>query len=322
MKIYALHRFLFVAFVATALSLSALAQIQPGQILAAKIDGEVRKIAVDGTTAPLKAGDKLSETDTVTTGKESSVVLVFMNGSSVKLGPESRLAIDEFKMDPFAEDIELSKLTAEPSVSKTTLNLSYGEMVGDVKKLNTSSSYSIKTPVGAAGIRGTIYRIVFRPSSDGKAFFTVTTQSGLVVMEGVSAQEIPIAEGKEVVVEIDVPDTPGAEAAAPVVVTQDIPPATQALITSEAAIITQTEQVTTFTPTPPADTPPAETPAEETKEEEKQEETPAETPSEKPTETPTETQPKAQTDTTPQTPTTPPKPTTPAQNLTPGAGGS
>lgn len=256
MKISSLHRFLFVAFVATALSLSAHAQTEPGQILAARVDGQVLKLAPDGTSVPLNAGDKLNETDIITTGKDSSVVLVFMNGSSVKLAAESRLAIDEFKMDPFAGDIEPSKLQGEPTVSRTTLNLSYGEMVGDVKKLNASSSYSIKTPVGAAGIRGTIYRIVFRPTSDGKAFFTVSTQSGEVVMQGVTAQDIPIPEGKEVVVEIDVPDVPGGEAAAPVVVTQDIPPETQALITSEAQVIAQTEQVTTFTPPPPSSPPP------------------------------------------------------------------
>ena len=103
-----------------------------------------------------------------------------MNGSSVRIGADSRLAIEEFKMDPLAAPISNpSALKAEPSKSKTVLNLSYGEMVGDVKKLNSSSSYSIKTPVGAAGIRGTIYRIVFRPSSDGKAFFTISTAGGV-----------------------------------------------------------------------------------------------------------------------------------------------
>lgn len=267
MKISTLHRFLLCAFVATALSLAAHAQTQAGQILAAKVEGEVLKIAADGTTAPLSNGAKIAETDTITTGKNSSVVLVFMNGSSVKLGADSRLAIDEFKMDPLGEDLEVSKLQAEPTVSQTKLNLSYGEMVGDVKKLNTSSNYSIKTPVGAAGIRGTIYRIVFRPTSDGKAFFTVSTAAGLVVMTGVTEQEIPIPVDKEVVVEIDVPETPGETAAPPVVVTQDIPAETKTLIQTESQTITQTVQETTFTPPPPTTpdpTPPSE-PQPETK---------------------------------------------------------
>lgn len=237
------------------LSLNASAQTQVGQIKAAKIEGEVLKLNKDGTSTQIRDNEALTESDVLTTGKGSSVVLVFMNGSSIKLGAESRLAIDEFKMDPLAENITLSPTMAgEPTVSKTALNLSYGELVGDVKKLNKSSSYSIKTPVGAAGIRGTLFRIVFRPSADGKAFFTVSTQDGHVVMQGVTTQEIPIETGKEVVVTVDVPTTPTTPGetppppAAPVIVTQDIPAATSALITAASVSIAQTVQETTFTP--------------------------------------------------------------------------
>ena len=255
MKISAL-RFVLIAAVAIFLSLNADAQTQAGQIKAARIENQVSKLLANGTTVPLKDGDTLTETDTVITGKGASVVLVFMNGSSVKLGADSRLAIDEFKMDPLADSLDPSTLKNEPTVSQTKLNLAYGEMVGDVKHLNTSSSYSIKTPVGAAGIRGTIYRIVFRPSADGKAFFTVTTAEGRVVMTGVTEGEIPIPAGKEVTVTVDIPDNKTTAPAAPVVVTQDIPAATTALITAASTTIAQSVQTTNFTPTPPTPPPP------------------------------------------------------------------
>ncbi len=255
-------RFLFGAFVAIALSLNSWAQTQVGQIKAARVENQVSKQLADGSTALVKNGDSLTEKDIIITGEGASVVLVFMNGSSIKLGANSRLAIDEFKMDPLAEDINTASLKAEPSVSKTTLNLAYGEMVGDVKKLNTSSTYSIKTPVGAAGIRGTIFRIVFRPASNGKAYFTVSTAEGRVVMQGVTTSEIPIVAGKEVVVTIDVPTDKSTTAAPPVVVTQDIPPATAALIVTATQHIAETIQQTTFTPPPtPPVPPPAPTPS-------------------------------------------------------------
>jgi FecR-like protein len=225
MKITA-FRFLLCALLSAVFSLQASAQTQPGQIKAARVENEVRKLLTDGTTAPVKNGDVLTEQDVITTGKGASVVLVFMNGSSVKLGGDSRLAIDEFKMDPLAEDLHTGGLQAEPSVSKTQLNLAYGEMVGDVKKLNTSSTYSIKTPVGAAGIRGTIFRIVFRPDGNGKALFTISTSEGKVVMEGVTDAEIPVDAGKEVVVTIDLPDTAGKVVLPPVIITRDLTPAT------------------------------------------------------------------------------------------------
>jgi hypothetical protein len=242
-----------------ALSLNASAQTQAGQIKAAKPEGEVMKVNKDGTTTAIHNNDALTETDVITTGAGASVVLVFMNGSTVRLGANSRLAIDEFKMDPLAEDLKMSDYSSrektEPSVSKTALNLSYGELVGDVKHLNKSSSYSVKTPVGAAGIRGTIFKIVYTPQADGKAFFTVSTAEGLVVMQGVTEKEIPIASGKEVVVTVDIPTTTNANGqtpppAAPVIETKDLTPATQNAIIETSTNIAATVQATTFTSTP------------------------------------------------------------------------
>lgn len=259
MKISTLLRFLSCAFVATALSLNAVAQTALGQIRAARVQGEVQKISDGGQAVALKDGDLVVQSDSVATGKGASVVLVFQNGSSVRLGPDSRLKIEDFLMDPLDEPISNpSALKEEPSKSKTTLNLSYGEMVGDVKKLNSSSSYSIKTPVGAAGIRGTIYRIVFRPSSDGKAFFQIQTAEGLVVMEGVAnVANVEVGENKEVVVEIDT-EKPGP----PVVTTKDISPADAAIIKAAAQELVQTLQNTTIDNAPP--TPPQEEKKDET----------------------------------------------------------
>jgi hypothetical protein len=239
MKIFAL-RFLFCAFMATAISVSAAAQMIAGTITVLRADGSVSRIAADGTTTTLKATDTLQESDTVATGNGASAILLFSNGSTIKLGADSRLKIEEFQQDPFSDVQRVSEIKQEPSRSRTSLNLSYGELVGDVKKLNGASQYSIKTPVGAAGIRGTIYRIVFRPTSDGKAFFTVQTAEGQVVMEGVTPNLIPVDAGAEVVVEIDT-----ATNGEPKVVTSALSPATVALIQTEArAIITAVENST------------------------------------------------------------------------------
>jgi hypothetical protein len=252
MKISMLFRLLFCMFAATTfLAVGAFAQSAAGQIRAAKVEGQVTKVQADGTTTPLKNGDSLTETDSVVTGKNSSVVLVFANGSSVKVGADSRLGIDEFKMDPLDEEIKPSELKQEKSVSQTKLNLAYGEMVGSVKKLNTASSYSVKTPVGAAGIRGTVFRVTFRQGADGKALFAVSTAEGKVVLEGVTSNEIPVDAGNEVLVDVDTDDP-----ANPKVLTQDLPPATKALIESASQTITDALKDVVLPPgegsTPPA----------------------------------------------------------------------
>lgn len=234
MRIPALVRVLLWSILAGLLPLAASAQTSLGQIIVAKVQGQVTKIGADGASVALKDGDPLVESDTVVTAKQSGVVLVFANGSSVKVGSDSRLAVEEFKMDPLTEDVRPGTLKAEPNKSKTTLNLSYGEMVGDVKKLNSSSTYSIKTPVGAAGIRGTVYRIVFTPSANGRASFQVQTAEGIVVVQGVTEREVPVAAGKEVVVEIDSTNPAGAN-----VITRDLSPENQAAIKDAAQAITE-----------------------------------------------------------------------------------
>jgi hypothetical protein len=258
-------RFLFGAFVATALSLTAWAQTKPGLIKAVKVQGEVYKLTTDGQSVKLTEGAILTESDTVTTGKASSVVLVFMNGSSIKLAQDSKLAVDEFKMDPEETSIKVSTLEREPSVSKTQLSLTYGEMVGEVKHLNRDggSYFNIKTPVGAAGIRGTTFRIVFRPTGDGKAFnFTLSTAEGVVLFTGTTqgAGGVDVPQNKEVVVTGQIDPVTHQVTSMQVSDVQNISPA--AMLQINGAIgdaISQAQQITVFTPTeqqnPPA--PPA-----------------------------------------------------------------
>ncbi len=264
---------------ATLLCSSAGAQTasQPGQIKAAKVTGTVTAIK-DGTTITVESGTELSQGYTVTTGKNSSVVLVFSNGATLNLAGETSLAIDEFTQDPFAEEVAVSKMTAEPSTSRTKLNLSRGELVGNVKKLNydAGSSFNIQTPVGAAGIRGTTFRIVFRPDGTGKAFFSLTTVEGNVVLAAgtvnlPSETSVPDNKEVEVVIDVNVDATTGAVTvavgSAPPIVVADAAPTSVAQVAATAQQIATAVAAVTFTspapptpPQPPAGTPPPDTP--------------------------------------------------------------
>jgi hypothetical protein len=262
-------RFAFCALVAITLSLNALAQTAVGVIKAARVTGEVTKIS-GGNSVQLKNGDTLTENDAIKTGTNGGVVLVFMNGSTIKLGPTSHLRIDEFKMDPLGADINVANLKTEPSVSKTRLQLTEGELVGNVKTLNRAqgSEYSIRTPVGAAGIRGTTFRIVYRPTSDGKAFtFQLSTAEGVVLFEGTAttaASGIEVSGDQEIVVTATVDPTTGAiTVSAPESASPISAEAAQSLQTATAEIV-QTQQQTVFTPAdqqggnpPPPPQPPA-----------------------------------------------------------------
>src|SRR5690606_6455820 len=140
-----------------------------------------------------------------------------------------------------------AEMTEEPSVSRTKLNLTRGELVGNVKTLRKEqgSSFTVQTPAGAAGIRGTTFRIVFRPDGTGRAFFTLTTLEGEVgfstVTGTVDAPQALVANSQEVVVEVDVDDTTGEVT----IVTPIADIATQTAATGDIAAINEAVQQVT-----------------------------------------------------------------------------
>jgi hypothetical protein len=58
-------------------------------------------------------------------------------------------------------------MEGEPSASETVLDLQLGDMVLDVKKLDKQSSFNIESPVGTAGIRGTIPYLQVMETKEG-----------------------------------------------------------------------------------------------------------------------------------------------------------
>lgn len=179
------------------------------QIKAARVVGQVTVMRAQGAAVALRNGDSLQAGDVVVTAKESSVVLVFSNGSTVSVAQDSKVAVDEFTQDPFAADVKLTELKEEPTTLHTKLNLTYGELVGNVKKLKGASTFEVQTPVGAAGIRGTTFRLVFRPAGNGKAFFTLSTASGTVIFQGITGAPIPVEENREVDIEAKIDEKTG-----------------------------------------------------------------------------------------------------------------
>ncbi|HEY1847971.1 MAG TPA: FecR domain-containing protein, partial [Opitutaceae bacterium] len=241
----------------------ALAQTGPsaplrvkGQINAARVQGHVEAVSkVDGKSRVLKDGDALSEQTTVVTAPGSSVILVFSNGATVNVASDSNLDIEQFDQDPFAGEIKPSELKAEVGTSTTRLNLTRGELVGKVVHLNVDhgSEFTVQTPVGAAGIRGTTFKIVFRPGPNGKTFFSITTSEGQVVYRGTTSGPIQVPAGKQVVATFDYtpPTTTGGGSTggtppAVTVTTTETSPAEEAQITTVVQTFTSVSTPVTF----------------------------------------------------------------------------
>ena len=160
---------------------------------------------------------KITENNTVvTTGPASRVILVFSNGATINLAADSILNIEQFQQDPFGGEYSIKDATEEPNAkSITKLRLTRGELVGNVKKLrsNLGSQFEVSTPAGAAGIRGTTFRIVYRPDGNGNAFFSVMTLEGDVAVTtgtGTTAAPISVLDQQEIEITVEVDDATGA----------------------------------------------------------------------------------------------------------------
>jgi hypothetical protein len=217
-----------------------------GQIIAARIQGHVDAVSkANGQRRALHDGDAVTEQTQIVTAAGANAILVFSNGATVNIAGDSSLDIEQFDQDPFASEQKVSEMKQEPSTSTTRLNLTKGELVGKVVHLNVDrgSEFTVQTPVGAAGIRGTTFRIVFRPDpGTGKAFFEVTTTDGRVLFTGVTSGPVNIPAGKQVVSTFNYtpPTTPGGTGTATNVV---IPNVTDVSVTEAAQITTATQQI-------------------------------------------------------------------------------
>ena len=177
MKIYYIF---FLSFVSNLVFIPLHAIDSKGAIIIASLEGQVAvKNNETGNLLPadrVKVGGMIFDGHTVETGKGSKVVLLFSSGTITTLKEESVLNIKKFAQQKF-DPTKAGKLTArkdEPSPSETVIDLSLGDMVVDVKKLKKESSFNIDSPVGTAGIRGTIPRMKVVKLPNGG--FNQTTQ--------------------------------------------------------------------------------------------------------------------------------------------------
>lgn len=138
---------------------------------------------------------KFKQGVTINTAADSTVVLLFSNGSSLTIKPETTLSIEEYLQAPIPEGSpSLDKLDKEPTTSKTKLRLLEGDIIGSVKKLNEEegSRYEVDSPIGTAGIRGTNYVL----SVKVRGVSTPTGRFGISIGQGIF---IPLGSEQQVV---------------------------------------------------------------------------------------------------------------------------
>jgi hypothetical protein len=185
-------RLLASGIVAAVFALAAqAAELVPGAYSVGTVSGDVTyKLAGSSEFLPLAAGTALPQGVTIKTGADSSALLVFASGSTASISADSEVEIAKFEQEAFSGSIPAD---SEPSVSVTEVNVVNGDFTAKVSKLKKGSSYTVNTPVGAAGVRGTTFRVSYNASTGA---YSLDVVEGNVVLASVTGQTVPVGPGR------------------------------------------------------------------------------------------------------------------------------
>jgi len=179
---------------------------RPGIVLVADVTGEATMTAGEQKRT-LKSEDRVRIGATVATARRSMTTLNFSNGTSVQLGSDSEIELEEFGQAPFSATFKLPEMKAEPSLSRTRIKLIRGDVVVTVKKLQTArgSSFGLGTAAGNLRIAEGSFRAMVRMHDLGLGVATIELQTGAAEFEVLgSTGYAPVPLGQKVVFALEV----------------------------------------------------------------------------------------------------------------------
>lgn len=176
-----------------------------GNIRVVKVKGSPTVTnAKDKSTTELKEGVFIQQGSSIKTGKDSEAMLLFSNGTTVTVQQNSNFSVEQFLQTPFDSDkVDYKDLKGEPSVSKTKVSVSEGSILADVAKLAKGSTFNIGTPIGVAGIRGTLIQLTVNTTAGGQISVTVNLPEGLADFAATNGQQITLNNGQTITVTSD-----------------------------------------------------------------------------------------------------------------------
>jgi hypothetical protein len=120
------------------------AETSPIIAVVQKVSGTATVVR-QGRAIPAKIGLDVYQYDTLRTGRDGAIGVLFTDDTSLSLGPESMLVIDEFVFAP---------RQGKYSIAVRMLKGTFAYVSGLISKLAPESAH-IETPTSSIGIRGT-----------------------------------------------------------------------------------------------------------------------------------------------------------------------
>ena len=195
-----LNYFLFLlVFSFTVIKLAA----KDASVIVASVEGEVFSLSLEDdfqtTLDKSSVGKKVEEKSILITGKNGSTSLLFSNGTLITVKPGSRFYLRKFAQKAFSPDhnSKPSTLEEEPSQSELLAHLDFGNLIVKAPKLAKGSSMVVSSPLGTAGIRGTMFQLVaVRNPVTGDITGGVNLISGDISFTDVGGNEVSLVSGQ------------------------------------------------------------------------------------------------------------------------------
>ncbi len=222
----------------------ASAALQNGKVQVGMVQGTATLFDPSAKQSTLASGLVFEQGYRVETSAKSTAELILSNGSTLIVNPESLVEVRTFRQ-VISEMIvagEYQKLEKEPSPSVTEIVVTRGKVIGEVRKLNPQSSYTIKTPVGVARIRGTIYTVEYTAVGANAGKLVVGCVKGSVEATVFAANSGPVSvePGKQISA-----TGPAQSTAAP----SGVPVAPAPVATQPGAVVAQARTTEAAVPT-------------------------------------------------------------------------
>ena len=172
-------------------------------VIVASVEGEVFSLSLEDdfqvTLDKSSIGKKVEEKSILSTGENGSAALLFSNGTLITVKPGSRFYLRKFAQKAFSSDhnSKPSTLKEEPSQSELLVHLDFGNLIVKAPKLAKGSSMVVSSPLGTAGIRGTMFQLVaVRNSVTGDITGGVNLISGDISFTDVGGNDVTLVSGQ------------------------------------------------------------------------------------------------------------------------------
>ena len=245
-----------------------------GVTVIVRVSGKAELYETEGARGrAIQKGERIPVGSTIITGPKGEVDLALSNGAIFQIQENTQFTIGEFsqaayemvfsngavitpvQLEEFGADEAVlntmdasrdawNELSKEPTSSISRFNLAYGTIIGQSKKLAEGSRMEIITPIGVAGIRGTIWRLTITPvpGTGGTQFRgSLDVAEGRVVFgNSDGTRAVQVNGGFTMLIDASVPQ-PGEVRVNSISTTQSSPERIQFLLTTVSSVSSMQE---------------------------------------------------------------------------------